>query len=83
MTPQEIEAKVIEIVARQFATSKEKITRATVLQNDLGGDSLDAVELIMELEDAFGIEIPDSVAEKIKTVGDVISCAVEKTKNKA
>lgn len=82
MDQAEIETKVIEIVAKQFATSKEKVTRATRFQEDLNGDSLDTVEFVMELEDAFGIEIPDSMAEKIKTVGDVIDY-VEKAPKKA
>lgn len=72
MDAAEVECKVIEIVAKQFATSKEKVKRTTRFQDDLAGDSLDTVELVMELEDAFDIEIPDSMAEQIKTVGDVI-----------
>jgi acyl carrier protein len=78
----EIETKVIEIVAKQFATSKEKVTRTTRFQEDLSGDSLDTVEFVMELEDAFNIEIPDSMSDKIKAVGDVIDF-VEKAPKKA
>lgn len=77
-----IETKVIEIVAKQFATSKDKVTRTTRFQEDLSGDSLDTVEFVMELEDTFSIEIPDSMAEKIKTVGDVVDF-VEKAPKKA
>jgi len=72
MSQAEIEEKVIEIAAKQFAMPKDKITRVTSFEKDLGGDSLDAVEFIMEIEDAFNIEIPESMAEKIKTVGDVV-----------
>lgn len=78
----EIETKVIEIVAKQFATSKEKVQRTTRFQEDLSGDSLDTVEFVMELEDTFNIEIPDSMADKIKAVGDVIDF-VEKAPKKA
>lgn len=72
MDAAQIEPKVIEIVAKQFATSKEKINRATRFQEDLAGDSLDTVEFVMELEDAFDIDVPDSMADQIKTVGDVV-----------
>jgi acyl carrier protein len=72
MDAAQIESKVVEIVASQFATSKDKISRTTRFQEDLNGDSLDTVEFVMELEDAFGIEVPDSMADGIKTVGDVI-----------
>jgi len=82
MSEAEVECKVIEIVAKQFATSKEKVTRATRFQEDLNGDSLDTVEFVMELEDAFSVEIPDSMAEKIKTVGDVVDF-IEKAPKKA
>jgi acyl carrier protein len=72
MTPQEIEAKVIEIVSKQLGVAKEKITRESSFVNDLGADSLDTVELVMEIEDKFDLSIPDDAAEKIQTVGDAI-----------
>ncbi|MDX2016962.1 MAG: acyl carrier protein [Planctomycetota bacterium] len=72
MTEQEIEAKVIEIVAEQLGTDKAKITRATSFVEDLNADSLDTVELVMEFEDQFETSIPDEQAEKIKTVGEAI-----------
>lgn len=72
MTEQEIEAKVIEIVAQQMGHDKAKITRTSSFVDDLNADSLDQVELVMELEEAFETEIPDDQAEKIKTVGDAI-----------
>lgn len=73
MTEQEIEAKVIEIVAEQMGVEKGAITRATSFVNDLNADSLDQVELVMEFEDAFSTSIPDDKAEQLKTVGEAIS----------
>jgi acyl carrier protein len=64
--------RVIEIVAEQLGTEKEKVTRETSFVNDLGADSLDTVELVMELEEEFDINIPDDAAEKIETVGQAI-----------
>lgn len=67
-----IEERVIDIVAEQLGVDKEKITRETSFVNDLGADSLDQVELVMELEEEFDIQIPDDAAEKIQTVGQAI-----------
>lgn len=67
-----VEERVIKIVAEQLGVEKEKITRDTSFVNDLGADSLDTVELVMELEEEFDITIPDEVAEKIQTVGQAI-----------
>ena len=67
-----VEERVIEIVAEQLGVEKEKITRDTHFVNDLGADSLDTVELVMELEEEFDINIPDDAAEKIQTVGQAI-----------
>jgi acyl carrier protein len=67
-----IEERVIEIVAEQMGEDKVKITRETSFVNDLGADSLDTVELVMEFEDEFDISIPDEDAEKIQTVGQAI-----------
>ena len=71
-TPQEIEDKVIEIVCKQLSVDKAKVTKATSFINDLGADSLDTVELVMEIEEAFDLSIPDEDAEKIQTVGDAV-----------
>jgi len=70
--PDEIEDKVIEIVAEQMSVDKSEITRETSFVNDLNADSLDTVELVMEFEDEFEISIPDEEAEKIQTVGQAI-----------
>jgi acyl carrier protein len=72
VTEQEIEAKVIEIVAEQMGAEKEKISRDTSFVEDLNADSLDTVELVMEFEDEFETSIPDDQAEKIQTVGQAI-----------
>ncbi len=77
MTPDEIKEKVIEIVCEQMGVPREKVSPETSFINDLGADSLDTVELIMEFEDAFDLNIPDEVAEKIQTVGDAIKYVVE------
>ena len=65
--------KVISIVANQLDVEKEKIKPETSFINDLGADSLDIVELVMEFEEAFDMSIPDEDAEKIRTVGDAIN----------
>jgi acyl carrier protein len=67
-----IEERVIDIVAEQLSVSKDQINRDTSFVNDLGADSLDTVELVMELEEEFDINIPDDAAEKIQTVGQAI-----------
>jgi len=64
--------RVIDIVAEQLGVSKDQINRDTHFVNDLGADSLDNVELVMELEEEFDINIPDDAAEKIQTVGQAI-----------
>ena len=67
-----IEERVINIVCEQMGASRDKIQAATSFINDLGADSLDTVELVMEFEDEFDINIPDEDAEKIQSVGDAI-----------
>jgi len=79
MTNPSIEERVSRIVCNQMGTSPDKITPETSFVNDLGADSLDTVELVMEFEDEFEISIPDEDAEKIQTVGTAISYIKEKS----
>ncbi|MGL4461020.1 MAG: acyl carrier protein [Planctomycetia bacterium] len=69
---QNVQERVIEIIAEQMGVSKETIRAETSFVNDLGADSLDQVELLMELEEEFDITIPDDQAEQIQTVADVV-----------
>ena len=64
--------RVVDIVSEQLGVDKDKITPETSFVNDLGADSLDTVELVMELEEEFDINIPDDAAEKIQTVGQAV-----------
>ncbi len=68
----EIELKVKKIVAEQMGVAETEITTATSFVNDLNADSLDTVELVMEFEEEFELNIPDEEAEKIQTVGQAI-----------
>jgi len=67
-----VQDRVIEIVSSQLGVSKENITAETSFISDLGADSLDTVELVMELEEEFEIIIPVDAAEKIQTVGQAV-----------
>ena len=69
---QAIEKRVIDIISEQMGADKSEITRETSFINDLNADSLDTVELVMEFEDEFDLNIPDEEAEKIQTVGAAI-----------
>lgn len=69
---QEIEQKIFEIVAKKLDIEQSKIKLESHFINDLGADSLDTVELIMEIEDAFSISIPDEDAQGIQLVKDAV-----------
>ena len=71
-TTVEIQDKVMQIVSEQMSVDKDELSRETSFVNDLNADSLDTVELVMELEDEFDLTIPDEEAEKLKTVGNAI-----------
>ena len=64
-------SKIIDIIANQLGVDKETVTSQANIVDDLGADSLDVVELVMALEEAFDTEIPDEEAEKIRTVQDI------------
>jgi acyl carrier protein len=74
----DIAAKVKEIVISKLGVEESQVTEAASFTNDLGADSLDTVELVMEFEKAFGITIPDEDAEKIGSVGDAITYLQDK-----
>jgi acyl carrier protein len=67
-----VESKVIKIVAEKLNIEAKNISAASRFQEDLGADSLDIVELLMEIEEDFGVSISDDESEKLKTVGDAI-----------
>ena len=67
-----LENKIKEIIVDKLGIEESEITDSASFTNDLGADSLDTVELIMEFEEEFGIEIPDDDAEKITTVGSAV-----------
>jgi acyl carrier protein len=69
----EIAERVKDIIADKLSVEKSEVTNDASFTNDLGADSLDTVELIMEFEKEFGVSIPDDQAEKITTVGDAIA----------
>lgn len=68
----QVEEKVIAIIVDKLGVEPSEVIRDASFTNDLGADSLDTVELIMEFEKEFGVQIPDDQAEQISTVGDAI-----------
>lgn len=68
----DVESKVKEIIMNKLGVEAAQVTGEASFTNDLGGDSLDTVELVMEFEKAFNLQIPDEDAEKIATVGDAV-----------
>ena len=81
-TMSEIESRVKAIIVEKFGVSESEVTAEANFTNDLSADSLDRVELIMEIEDEFGIAIPEEEAEKIATVGDAVKFVEEKVAEK-
>ena len=75
-----VEERVRKIVVDQLGVKEEEVTLDASFVDDLGADSLDTVELVMALEEEFGIEIPDEDAEKIITVGDAVKYIDSKLK---
>jgi len=78
MSQEAILEKVCSIVSEQLSVDAGEVKSDSNFQNDLGADSLDTVELVMALEEAFDIEIPDEAAEGIATVGDAVKYIEEK-----
>ncbi len=74
-----IEERLKEIIIKQFGESEKTITLESSFVNDLGADSLDIVELVMELEDEFNVNIPDEEAQKMQTVGEAVKYINEHT----
>ena len=69
----DIESKVKDIIVEQLGVSADQVKPEAKFIEDLGADSLDTVELVMAFEEEFGIEVPDEEAEKLQSVGDVVS----------
>ena len=67
------EGKVKDIIVEQLGVAADQVNPDAKMIEDLGADSLDAVELVMAIEEEFGIEVPDEEAEKLSTVGDIIA----------
>ena len=74
----ELEEKVKNFIAKELGVEMEKLTDDASFMEDLGADSLDTVELVMEFEKEFNIDIPDEDAEKMRTVGDALNYLREK-----
>ncbi len=70
--------KVKELISEQLDVKADDITEASSIQDDLGADSLDVVDLVMALEDEFDVEIPEDQVENIKTVGDIVKFIEDK-----
>jgi acyl carrier protein len=80
MSDKPIEQRVKDIIVEQLGVKPDQVVPAAKFIEDLGADSLDTVELVMALEEEFGIEVPDEQAEKLQSVGDVIKYVEESAK---
>ena len=65
--------KVVQILAEQLSVDPDKITMDSMLEEDLDADSLDAIDIVMSIEDEFEIEVPDEVIANMKSVGDIVN----------
>lgn len=74
---EDIREEVYDLVAEHLGVDRDKIEDSTSFINDLGADSLDIVELVMDLEEKFDIKIPEDAADKIQTVGDAVAFIAE------
>ncbi|HMP01625.1 MAG TPA: acyl carrier protein [Gemmatales bacterium] len=83
MTTQDIMARVVEIVSEQMGVSKDQVSKDTSFLKDLNADSLDVVELVMDLEEEFDINIPEDQQDKIQTVGEAVNFIEKELKAKA
>ena len=80
MSDKPIEQRVKDIIVEQLGVKPDQVVPSAKFIEDLGADSLDTVELVMALEEEFGIEVPDEQAEKLQSVGDVIKYVEESQK---
>ncbi len=80
MSEKSLEERVKEIIVEQLGVNAEQVTMEAKFIEDLGADSLDTVELVMALEEAFGVNVPDEDAEKLQSVGDVVRYIEDKGK---
>ena len=79
MSEKSISDKVKDIIVEQLGVNPEQVTESASFIEDLGADSLDTVELVMAFEEEFSVEVPDEVAETLKTVGNVVDYIEKKT----
>jgi acyl carrier protein len=80
MSDKPLDQRVKDIIVEQLGVKPDQVVPAAKFIEDLGADSLDTVELVMALEEEFGIEVPDEQAEKLQSVGDVIKYVEENAK---
>ena len=80
MEDKPLDQRVKDIIVEQLGVTAEQVTPEAKFIEDLGADSLDTVELVMALEEEFGIEVPDEQAEKLQSVGDVMKYIEEQQK---